>query len=91
MEVIKDECMQKIRKYWRKCTRNILKFTPPPSSPGVQSMAYDSGHRGNVFQARAIPGSSLTTIVSCAADGQVSKVIALRWRSYKTLGSDQKG
>ena len=54
-------------------------------------MAYDSGHRGNVFQARAIPGSSLTTIVSCAADGQVSKVIALRWRSYKTLGSDQKG
>lgn len=54
-------------------------------------MAYDSGHRGNVFQARAIPGSSLTTIVSCAADGQVSKVTASRWRNYKTLDPGQEG
>lgn len=37
----------------------------------VQVLSYDSGHRGNVFQARVMPYSDDRTIVSCAADGQV--------------------
>eukprot|EP00898_Chlorokybus_atmophyticus_P009217 jgi/Chlat1/9297/Chrsp99S08502 len=32
---------------------------------------YDSGHAGNVFQARSMPCSSDRTVVSCAADGGV--------------------
>lgn len=39
---------------------------------GKQKLMYNSGHRNNVFQARALPGSNDATIVSCAADGQVS-------------------
>ena len=35
-------------------------------------LRFKSGHSNNVFQARALPNSSDRTIVSCAADGQVS-------------------
>ncbi|KAK9809355.1 hypothetical protein WJX73_008283 [Symbiochloris irregularis] len=38
---------------------------------GSSRLIYDSGHRDNVFQARAIPHTNNSTIVSCAADGQV--------------------
>lgn len=34
-------------------------------------LSYQSGHRNNVFQARALPATHDATIVSCAADGQV--------------------
>ena len=37
----------------------------------TQVLSYDSGHQGNVFQARVMPYSDNHTIVSCAADGQV--------------------
>ena len=37
-----------------------------------QRLRYDSGHRGNVFQARAFPSTGLAVIVTCAADGQVT-------------------
>ncbi|KAG0588493.1 hypothetical protein KC19_2G246800 [Ceratodon purpureus] len=36
-----------------------------------QVLSYDSGHQGNVFQARVMPYSDDRIIVSCAADGQV--------------------
>jgi hypothetical protein len=36
-----------------------------------QRLSYESGHRGNVFQARAFPSTGLAVIVTCAADGQV--------------------
>ena len=42
---------------------------PPPDRKLLQ---YQSGHRNNVFQARAMPGSNDATIVTCAADGQVT-------------------
>lgn len=32
---------------------------------------YDSGHTSNVFQARALPHSSTSSIVTCARDGQI--------------------
>ena len=41
-------------------------------SAGQQRLTYDSGHRGNVFQARAFPATGLAVVVTCAADGQVS-------------------
>jgi DDB1- and CUL4-associated factor 8 len=44
---------------------------------GKQKLRYNSGHRNNVFQARALPGSNDATIVSCAADGQVSSKHAI--------------
>ena len=44
---------------------------------GQQRLTYDSGHRGNVFQARAFPATGLAVVVTCAADGQVST----EWRS----------
>eukprot|EP01103_Thecamoeba_quadrilineata_P011669 TRINITY_DN2831_c0_g1_i1.p1 TRINITY_DN2831_c0_g1~~TRINITY_DN2831_c0_g1_i1.p1 ORF type:complete len:462 (-),score=70.58 TRINITY_DN2831_c0_g1_i1:959-2344(-) len=34
-------------------------------------LTYDSGHTGNVFQARVIPNTNNRTIITCAADGQV--------------------
>jgi len=36
-----------------------------------EDLSYDSGHQGNVFQARVMPYSDDRVIVSCAADGQV--------------------
>ena len=44
-------------------------------SKGVPLLSYHSGHRNNVFQARALPHSDNNVIVSCAADGQVSLTI----------------
>lgn len=38
---------------------------------GSISLRYRSGHRNNVFQARILPGSNGSTVVSCGADGQV--------------------
>lgn len=35
------------------------------------SLVYDSGHRGNVFQAKFMPFSGDCHVVSCARDGQV--------------------
>jgi WD repeat-containing protein 42A len=37
--------------------------------------SYDSGHEDNVFQARVMPFSDDRIIVSCAADGQVCKLL----------------
>lgn len=34
-------------------------------------LVYDSGHKRNVFQAKFMPNSGDTTLVSCARDGQV--------------------
>lgn len=42
-----------------------------------QILSYHSGHEGNVFQARVMPFSDDRTIVSCAADGQVSQFLFL--------------
>lgn len=39
-------------------------------SAGTAAVKWDSGHTNNVFQARQI-GFGSTTVVSCAADGQV--------------------
>ena len=36
-------------------------------------LAIEPGHRNNIFQAKTMPHSSDKTIVSCAADGQVSQ------------------
>ena len=38
---------------------------------GSERLSYTSGHFDNVFQARIMPESSNSTVVSCAADGQV--------------------
>lgn len=66
------------------CGPDMTLHTPrPPCSPfsildlgpvcfaGTQKLAYQSGHRNNVFQARALPSTHEGTVVSCAADGQV--------------------
>jgi hypothetical protein len=34
-------------------------------------VAFDSGHIGNVFQAKLLPESNDSVMVTCAADGQV--------------------
>ena len=44
----------------------------PECTAEQQRLSYDSGHRGNVFQARAFPSTGLAVVVTCAADGQVS-------------------
>ncbi len=49
---------------WAECAFNLR-------SAGQQRLTYDSGHRGNVFQARAFPATGLAVVVTCAADGQV--------------------
>ena len=67
-------------------------MTPKQGCAGTQRLAYDSGHRGNVFQARAMPGSSLRVIVSCAADGQVCVCVCLCVRStLRTLSPSPCG
>ncbi|XP_006815197.1 DDB1- and CUL4-associated factor 8-like [Saccoglossus kowalevskii] len=38
---------------------------------GKPNLVYQSGHKSNVFQAKFMPYSGDTTIVSCARDGQV--------------------
>lgn len=37
-----------------------------------KKLAYDSGHHNNVFQARPMPFTHDRTVVTCAADGEVS-------------------
>ena len=44
---------------------------------GARKLTYKSGHHNNVFQARFLPHSNNSTIVTCAADGQVSLSPAL--------------
>ncbi|KAF6256191.1 hypothetical protein COO60DRAFT_1272074 [Scenedesmus sp. NREL 46B-D3] len=39
---------------------------------GRVRLRFDSGHANNVFQARMLPHSSGSRIVTCAADGQVT-------------------
>ncbi|KAI8473609.1 MAG: WD40-repeat-containing domain protein [Monoraphidium minutum] len=38
---------------------------------GKERLRWDSGHRNNVFQARFMPHTGNSVLVSCAADGQV--------------------
>ena len=40
------------------------------AAAGKQVLAYKSGHRNNIFQARLLPNTSNSTVVTCAADGQ---------------------
>ena len=39
---------------------------------GSTWLRFHSGHRNNVFQAKTLPESADKTIVTCAADGQVT-------------------
>ena len=41
-------------------------------SAGSTLLRFHSGHRNNVFQAKTLPESADKTIVTCAADGQVT-------------------
>lgn len=47
---------------WRACT---VRRT------GTQQLRFPSGHRNNVFQARMLPHSGGSRLITCAADGQV--------------------
>lgn len=38
---------------------------------GTRTLAFHSGHHNNVFQARIMPHSANSTVVTCAADGLV--------------------
>lgn len=38
---------------------------------GQQVLSYRSGHLNNIFQARFLPQTNNSTVVTCAADGQV--------------------
>ncbi len=38
---------------------------------GRMGLRFNSGHTNNVFQARILPNSNNTRIITCAADGQV--------------------
>lgn len=50
-----------------------------------KKLAYDSGHHNNVFQARPMPFTNDRTVVTCAADGEVSSHDWLM-ESWKELG-----
>lgn len=41
------------------------------SHVGAATLRFHSGHRNNVFQAKALPQSADKTVITCAADGQV--------------------
>lgn len=40
---------------------------------GRVKLSFHSGHKNNVFQAKMMPYSDDTSVVTCAADGQVSR------------------
>lgn len=49
---------------------------------GTRVMSYVSGHHNNIFQARPLPHTANSTIVTCAADGQVRRVSLAMRRLY---------
>lgn len=61
------------RRASRALPRRTCPVSPPAAAPaGSELLCWQSGHRNNVFQARFMPHTDNSVLVSCAADGQVT-------------------
>jgi hypothetical protein len=78
-----NTCVLHLPKYITLHCPNLPQLRAVSLLPGCVRLRFDSGHRNNVFQARMLPHTSGSHIITCAADGQVRQAVTVTFFSVR--------